>query len=536
MSASTLGTILQACSSDDGEGSRGSDSPEPGAPAANDGDAVDGGAGSNRIVVGVRQGDANSGLDPVNMTEIGTYAVVAQSFEYLVGRAGDGAVEPTALATAWSPNDDGSVWTFTLREGPTWADGSPLRAADVAATIDRLVAVHNAGVAGVLAEGSVEAPNDSTVVFRLSEPFGNFPSLLSPDNPPAVITPADYRSGTTLDSRADGTGPWRLESFDAPTFVAVFRRNPAWWGGRVQVDTVELRGFGDESEAIAALEADEIDAIQRVATTAGRALLEQPGFTMIRERSSAHHQLWFNTRRGTFSDPRLRLAIAWALDRNRGIDDADVGCGLVANDHPIHSDLGSMPFYDPSAVVQRRSDPDRSRALLAAAGGAELRVVLNASERSRAVALAESVRTDAAAVGIEVDVVTEPTDTFYRETWCSTVESGPPCRDSADFGIIDYEHHALPDVVLGRALATGGDWNASNYENSAFDRLLRDYRRSIDLDGQRAAIGGIQRLVWGDVPIVIPCFEDVVAGHTTSVSGMRTYPSGQVVLTGARRR
>ena len=121
LSATALAALLQACASDE------SREPGVGGSASVD-DAGDPARASSagRIVVGVRRGDANSGLDPVNMTEIGTYAVVAQSFEYLVGVSSDGAVAPTALAASWSPNEDGSVWTFVLRDGPTWSTGMPL--------------------------------------------------------------------------------------------------------------------------------------------------------------------------------------------------------------------------------------------------------------------------------------------------------------------------------------------------------------------------------------------------------------------------
>ena len=66
------------------------------------------------------------------MLDLGTYSVLSQSFEYLVGLADDGNIGATALATEWTPNEDGSAWTFKLREGVTWQDGTPFTAASVA--------------------------------------------------------------------------------------------------------------------------------------------------------------------------------------------------------------------------------------------------------------------------------------------------------------------------------------------------------------------------------------------------------------------
>ena len=161
--------------------------------------------------------------------------------------------------------------------------------------------------------------------------------------------------------------------------------------------------------------------------------------------------------------------------------------------------------------------------------------VLHTSEKPDSVAAAELLRSAVAPAGIALTVMSEPDETFYRETWCPAAESGPACQESADFGIVENEHRSLPDVVLGRTLGSSGTWNASNYRNPEFDRLFSQYRRSIDVDGQRSAIGEIQRVVWTDIPYVISCFDDVVAGARSSVSGVEILPSGQVVLVDAVR-
>jgi hypothetical protein len=273
--------------------------------------------------------------------------------------------------------------------------------------------------------------------------------------------PIGYRSGTTLDDQVEGTGPWILDSFDAPDVVATSRANPAWWGGSVKRSGIEFGGFGTESGALAALKSGEIDALQRVATASGRSLLGEAGFQMARIASSSHRQFWFNTRRGLFADRRLRSAIAWAVDRNGAIDDLNQGFGVIANDHPIHSDLGSVPFLDPNAVDQRARDIERSCAFLLDAGRRELSAVLHTNETPDAMAAAELVRSSVSPAGITVAVVSEPDEALNRETWCSLAESEPHCSESADFGIIENAHRLLPDVLLGR---TWFEWGVERIE------------------------------------------------------------------------
>ena len=121
-----MAAVIAACGGDD------TTSTDAGAGAAEGGGAATGGivAGGD-LRAGIQFGDANSGLDPVNMLDLGTYAVVSQSFEYLVGLGDDGNIGATALATGWEPNSDGTVWTFNLREGVTWHDGTAFTSADL---------------------------------------------------------------------------------------------------------------------------------------------------------------------------------------------------------------------------------------------------------------------------------------------------------------------------------------------------------------------------------------------------------------------
>jgi peptide/nickel transport system substrate-binding protein len=133
LSTPFMGAIA-ACGSD-GDGETTATTPEGATTAAG------GGASGGNLIVGIQQGDSSTGLDPVNMLEVGTYGVTSQSFEYLVGLGADGNIDATALATGWSPNETGDQWTLDLRQGAKWQDGSDFTSADwgrdVANTYDR---------------------------------------------------------------------------------------------------------------------------------------------------------------------------------------------------------------------------------------------------------------------------------------------------------------------------------------------------------------------------------------------------------------
>ena len=530
LSAPTMAAVIAACG--------GGDETSTGAGDAAAAGVVQGGD----LRAGIQVGDANSGLDPVNMLDLGTYAVVSQSFEYLVGLGDDGNIGATALATDWSPNDDGTVWTFSLREGVTWHDGSAFTSADVAATVDRMV-VAGAGLAGVVSEGGVETPDDLTAVFNLDAANGNLPVLMSLFNPQSVITPVDYEDGTTLDARPTGTGAWMLDSFNATTFESTFVPNPNWWGGAVNFDTVTLLGFDTPATRVAAMQAGEISVIQDFSVIDGGALLGADNFNVLRPPSANHRQLWFNTQLpegGPFTDSRVRQALAYALDREQIVDTLYQGAALVGNDHPIHP---TLPFFDESAVPQRTQDIEMAQQLLSDAGYADgISTIFDTGDLGEIPDYAAIVQQQAAEAGFDFEVRVTANSDFYGEFWCAGAEwgaqpdtGGPtrPCGASSPVGIVDYGHRPVPDIFLTRALQTDGDWNSSNYASSEFDDLVTQYQGAVDVAAQTTAISSIQQHLHNEAPALYPAFFDYLSGHSDSVAGLQVTALGHLQLQNA---
>ncbi len=525
-----MGGIIAACGSDGGSDS--SESSED-TTSSDGGNATEStGTLGGSLLVAIQEGDANTGLDPVNMLDLGTYGVVSQSFEYLVGVGPDGNIAPTALATGWTPSPDGTVWTFDLRPGAQWASGAELTSADVAATMDRLVAQGNAGLAGVIGEGAVDASDPSKAVITLEEANGNFPVLVSLFNAQSLITPADYSDGTTLDGRQEGTGAWLLDEFDPTSFTARFIPNPNWWGGAVNLDSMELRGFVDVATAVTAMQAREVDVIQSFAVIGGEGLLNDPQFNLVTPPSANHNQLWFHTESGQFTDPRVRQALAYTLDREQMVSSLFDGRADVGNDHPV---VATLPFFDAEATPQRTRDIEKAKSLLAEAGVESLSATLHTGNLREIPEMAAVIQQNAAEAGIDLTVDTQDNSTFYGDSWCPGGTDDRPCADADEVGIVDYGHRPIPDIYLSAALGTGGVWNSSNYANPDFDALLSSYRTSIDVAGQRKAIGEIQKTLHDDTPACYAYFYNYLSGHDASVSGVQTTALGHVITSSASK-
>ena len=180
------------------------------------------------------------------------------------------------LADEWEPNADNTRLDVQAPRGVKWQDGGDFTADDVVATMGRLVAAGNAGLEGrhrcrIRPRRSIPM----TVEFTLVSANGNFPYLVSVFNAQTVITPAAYAAGTTLDAMPNGTGAWKLETYDAAT-GARFVRNDGWWGGATPLDAVEYTFFDETGPMVAAYQGGQIDAIVQFDVFSGHGAVQRP--------------------------------------------------------------------------------------------------------------------------------------------------------------------------------------------------------------------------------------------------------------------
>lgn len=515
ISAVTMGSILAACGGDEEEDSTsgGTETTAAGDSGSTETTAAASGGGAKGGTLRVASQKPGSPLDPVAMDNLGSYTPVTTAFEYLCGK-GDGAALAPMLATEWTPNDDGSVWTFKLREGVTWHEGTPFTSADVVATLDRLAP---GNLAAYIDPGSATAVDDLTVEVTLKAPDGQFPYQVSLWNPQSVITPADFAAGTTLDQRPTGTGPFKLESFDVAT-GAKFVRNDSWWGGTPNLDALEFIFSDDIQTQITGVLGGQADAIVLFAVQGGDALLNSDEVTVESIPGASHRQLWMNTREGTFTNKALRQAIAYGINRQELIDVILKGRGVIGNDHPI---APAYEFFDPS-LAQREQDIDKAKALMAEAGLADgLDITLHVPDLIEIPQLAELMQTQLKEIGVNITLNVESTDTFY-DRWCKVYDSPTEpagCDGGEEFGIVDYGNRGTPDVYLVKAYATG-EWNSAHYISEEFRAAVAEYQAALDLDGRKAAVKKIQAIANEDVPYVIPYFYDSLFAYKKGVTGI----------------
>jgi peptide/nickel transport system substrate-binding protein len=464
-------------------------------------------------------------IDPVAMQDLGGYGITSQSFEFLATADPKGSQSTIVpgLALKWTPNADGSVWTFDLRQNVKWHDGTPFTADDVVATMERLVKAGNSGLKGVLPAGGTVAKDANTVVFTLAGANGNFPYLVSVFNAQTLITPKAYAAGTTLDKVPAGTGAWKLKTYNAQT-GASFERNPDWWGGKTALDGLEFIFFDATGPMVTAYQGQQVDALVQFDVLSGKSLLTDTNFNLIAAEASLHRQIWMRCDTGQFAKKEVRQALAYTFDRPALIQQLFQGKAQLGNDHVIWQ---GYPYYD-SSVPQRTQDIAKAKSLLSTAGVTNLTATLHAGQLLEIPDLATLLKSQAQQAGITLNVVVESLNTFYGAQWCPAKPADPPCSGAAELGIVDYGHRGTPDVYLNAALKTKGVWNASQYSSPAFDQAFKDFQTAVGVDAQKAACNKIETILLDDTPIGLPYFYNYFGGSSKGFNGVYTSALGQM--------
>jgi oligopeptide transport system substrate-binding protein len=350
-------------------------------------------------------------LDPADARDPKAVMVVDQLFDTLVRNTGDLQPVP-GLARSSDANRDQTVFTFHLAPGVHFADDSPVTAADVKFTLERIAgkdsdsplaaqleavsgfaAYHTAGTAPGLA--GIETPDAATVVVRLDRPFSSFPSVLGHPGFGIVPKAAVERMGPAFKQTPVGSGPFRRVDSAAPGRLSLRRapgRNP-----EARVDGIDFVDFKDADAAYAAFQDGSVD-VSPVpparATDAAR--------SFGRRGMSPYIGVVFyalNVKSPDLADPRFRQAISLAIDRKQIVDDVYQGSvalatGLVAD---------GVPRRNGDACGDRcRFDPDRAKELLVEAfpAGNIPEVAIDHDDDATQTAVAALIKTELDTVGI----------------------------------------------------------------------------------------------------------------------------------------
>jgi peptide/nickel transport system substrate-binding protein len=466
-------------------------------------------------------------IDPILVGDEGGLGIMSQSGEFLSWSDSKLQLQPR-LAESWKPNADGSVWTFKIRQGVKFHDGTPMTAEDVAASINALSDPKKGSnalstFAGVLSKDSAKATDASTVQFELDGPNGNFPYLVSSDNYNSLIVPKDL-SGK-WEKTFPGTGPWKLEKY-TPNSGVTFVKNPDYWDkSRVpKLDRQQVKFYPKEQAQILGLQSGDVDVVVHFSPTGGKALLNDPNVTVIELRASVHREIHMRNDKKPFDDKRVRQAMALAVDRAALVNGLMAGKSDFGNDSPF---APVFPTTDKS-VAQRKQDLEKAKALMQQAGVSNASATIDTWDGLELPDLAQLLQNDAAKIGLRLKPSVTPAGTYYGDA----VFGKSPWLDST-MGITDYGHRGVPNVFLVAQLSSKGVWNAAHFKNPTYDGLMKEYISALDIGAQRTAAQKIQTLLLDETPNIYAYFYYFLTGTRKNVGNVEVSAMGHYDITKA---
>jgi peptide/nickel transport system substrate-binding protein len=512
ISASVLGTILAAC------GSSASDSSTS---AGSSGGAIKrGGTG----IFGITS--PASDVDPVTMFNTGAIMTTQLACDYLVFPNAQYALQPK-LATKWESGSTPDTWTFTIRQGVKWHDGSAFTNDDIVASFDRMLdpkigSAALSAFSGVLSRGSVESTAPDTIVFHLDRPYADFPYLVSAFNYNSVILPKNYQIGDFTKGGV-GTGPFVLKTFSKDQGVT-YTKNPHYWEkGKPYLDAATIKYFSDTPPIVLALQGGAINAFPQVPYQGSQALFSDSNITVTETPSSEYRTLQMRVDQEPFNDKNARLAVAYALDRPGLVSGLFNGKAQLGNDHAFAPIYPGSPTTD--QVPQRVQDVDKAKSLL---NGKTINVTLTSEQFLEIPEYAQFVKQMCAPVGINVKLDTQPQSQFYgtgaNQPWLQV-----------PFGITDWGARGtagqtidpayLCRSVPNKTLSNSGGWNSAHWCDPAFDKLVEQFEGEVDQQKRIATAVSAAKIQQAEVPEVIAYWIKELRATRNNVHGLPVGPT-----------
>lgn len=462
-----------------------------------------------RIATGEADGPAGT-IDPAFSVTDADAARINLVYERLVVLDESFTPQPQ-LAEGWTSNETADVWTFALKQGVTFHDGSPFTAADVLFTYKRLLdpAVGSPATSQLtaIAADGIEAVDDHTVRFTLPSPVVEFPSLIA--NRFTYIL-KDGGASEALRTQAIGTGAFKLDSFVPGQEPSVYSRYDGYWRtGFPKVDGVELRSIPDDAARFAAIQGGQVDIIWDLPRVGVEQLEGDPNIKVVSTPSPFVINLaaWADT--PPFDDVRVRQALKAVVDREQVLQLVLGGRGRLGNDNPVAPWLRYALADEP-----QKQDIEKARALLAEAGHADgLDIQLYTSSVGPGfLELASIYKEQAALAGINVEIVQAPEADYWDNIWLKQ-----------PFIISSWSGRAAPEALAVPYLSTS-DWNETHWRRPEFDALVNEAAATVD-DARRTALyQQAQALLRDDGGAIIAIFPDALGATRANVSGWTLHP------------
>ena len=471
----------------------------------------------------------------------GSLFILSMVGEWLTWQQPDGSLEPR-IAESWTASEDAKSWTFKIRQGVMFNDGTPLTVDDIVYTYTAIFdeAIHK-GVSrskgnydNILDAAGVVKVDESTIQFNLLQPNGNFPYFVSSACYGMCIIKKDAFGGAGWEETMISAGPWKMVSH-VNTESTVYEKNPYYWDTNFapNFNTVELVQFVSAATALPQLQTGDLDFIGAMEAADALALDEEEFTVNTLPAGAGFAHVHMRTNFGPFQDKRIRQAAALTIDRPGYVDGVLQGIGgRVGND----SVMDPYNTADTS-VPQRVKDIEKAKALMAEAGVPNgFAVELSSWARDDINKYANLIKTSFAEIGIEVTLVIDGSDggsaVYYTYDPYPSMPGKVNQFDNnswlaSNLGIVDWAGRGVPDQYLMREWRSTGDWSGAMLDSRVMDAAIDEYLQAITPEAKKVASKKIQEASLDETPYILAYTSNLITAGRKSLTGMLVNGMGQ---------
>lgn len=432
------------------------------------------GESSSQITIGIPQ-DIEDSLDPHKAVAAGTKEVLFNLYEGLVKPDSSGELQP-AIASDYSISEDATTYTFTLREGVKFHDGSMVTAEDVKYSIDRCADTTN-GEPLVEAYSNIKSVNivdEKTVEVVLNTADSDFLANMT-----TAIIPA---SNENPDTNPIGTGPYRYVS-RSPQENFVVEKFDEYWGTPANIENVTFRVCANADSIVMNLQGGSIDMFARLTTTQASQLGDQ--FDVLEGTMNLVQALYLNNAVEPFNDERVRQALCYAVDPQGIMDLISDGKG---------TEIGSSMFpafekyYMPELNDVYNQDYDKAKELLAEAGypnGFSFTITVPSNYQQHidtAQVLVEQLKN----IGVTAEI-----ELVEWETWVSEAYT----NRNFEATVVGVDASSLTASALLSRFVSDAPNNFINFSNADYDAAYARAEAAVDDEEKTEAYKECERLL-----------------------------------------
>jgi peptide/nickel transport system substrate-binding protein len=349
------------------------------------------------------RGSDSDNLDPVTQDGNVDIWIFMSIYDQLVRVDKTGTTLEPALAEKWEVSPDGLTYTFHLRKGVSFSDGTPLKASDVKFSIDRAKTNKKSGWTFTLEPlKEITTPDDSTVVMTLTQPWAPFLADIAMFNSSIISEAFVKKIGEDkLVEQTMGTGPFALVEWKKGEYITLKKNDKYWDKGLPLLDQIKITVVPDDNNRILQLQGGEIDGMYDVPLNRVGDLEKDPKFNVIKFTSTYNNFIALNTRNPPLNDVKVRQALNYATDKQSLIKVVNFGIGEVSN-----SFMPNGALYWNKDQTGYPFDMDKAKGLIKESSipnGGKIAIQIRSGAAS-ALQLATALKEMWSKIGIDLDI------------------------------------------------------------------------------------------------------------------------------------